>query len=156
MRPVVEIAGFCLALNVAAAGLSFMHGAASEMNVHILIGSAIVLLGTAVGRVWVPSTSGYGVGLVALSIWASVTSPSTAESAWISRTAMVASAAWYCTALMQPTMQFIVLHVTVAIAALGVASNPVGKLIIDRLIQTHLAEVKKPAAAAKGSFWTAK
>lgn len=152
MRPVVEIAGFCLALNVAAAGLSFMHGANSEMYMHILIGCALILLGSSVGRAWVPSTAGYGVGLVGISIWASFAT----DSAWISRTAMVASVAWYFTALMQPTIQFIGLHATMAAAAYAVASNPAGKAIVETLIRTHLSNGKKaepPAAPAWRGFF---
>lgn len=156
MKPVVELAGFCLAMNVFAAGLAFFYGGwgSAEAHVHVVVVVVLAILGSSIGRTWILSTSGYGAGLVALSMWASVTPPKAGDVEWICRSAMATSVAWYITALTQPTIQFVWLHVTMAGAAYAVASDPRGRVIIDKIIDSRMGKKATPAAAHwMRSFW---
>ena len=154
MPPVVELAGFCLALNVFAAGLSIAHDGwpNSAVYTHGAIGAALLILGSTFGRTWVVTTSGYAGGLVALSMWVAIANPGAGDVEWVYRAAMTTALAWYAAALAQPTFRFIWVHAAVAGSVFLLWNDPAGRLLIEKVFATRPAprSDKKPHASRWG------
>jgi len=145
MSAIGEVAGFCLALNVFAAGLVGFHNSWTDnlLFAHVGVALLLIVLGEAVSRRWIVSSYGYVAGLCCLGLATAVGNQSAADAKVISRAALTTSAAWYASAVMQPTLRFAALHIIAGVVAAAVITSPAGDGLLDAFVGDRVKLLKR-------------